>query len=83
MEALSKAENIVSDYRHIALTLGRHPLALLHQRLAAMRFMPAAILNEFDTARLARGCGIVTVRRRPNPQTAWLSQPSRTTSQEL
>jgi DNA polymerase III alpha subunit len=32
MEAPSEAENIVADYRHLGLTLGRHPLALLRQR---------------------------------------------------
>jgi error-prone DNA polymerase len=65
MEAPSEAENIVADYRHLGLTLGRHPLALLRQRLAAMKFLPAEILNHFDNGRLARGCGIVTVRQRP------------------
>ncbi|MGX9773148.1 error-prone DNA polymerase [Janthinobacterium aestuarii] len=65
MEASSEAENIVADYRHLGLTLGRHPLALLRPRLAAMKFLPAEILNYFDNGRLARGCGIVTVRQRP------------------
>ncbi|MFM9433539.1 error-prone DNA polymerase [Janthinobacterium sp. CG_23.3] len=65
MEAPSEAENIVADYRHLGLTLGRHPLALLRSRLATLRFLPAEILNQFDNGRLARGCGIVTVRQRP------------------
>ena len=65
MDAPSEAENIVADYRHLGLTLGRHPLALLRPRLAAMKFLPAEILNYFDNGRLARGCGIVTVRQRP------------------
>ena len=65
MEAPGEAENIVADYRHLGLTLGRHPLALLRPRLAAMKFLPADILNQFDNGRLARGCGIVTVRQRP------------------
>lgn len=65
MEAPSEAENIVADYRHLGLTLGRHPLALLRHRLAPMKFLPAEILNQFDNGRLARGCGIVTVRQRP------------------
>ena len=65
MEAPSEAENIAADYRHLGLTLGRHPLALLRPRLAAMKLLPAEILNYFDNGRLARGCGIVTVRQRP------------------
>lgn len=65
IDAPSEAENIVADYHHLGLTLGRHPLALLRPRLAAMKFLPAKILNQFDNGRLARGCGIVTVRQRP------------------
>jgi error-prone DNA polymerase len=65
LEASSEAENIVADYHHLGLTLGRHPLCLLRARLAKMRFLPAEILNKFEDGRLARGCGIVTVRQRP------------------
>lgn len=64
-EAPSEAASIVADYRHLGLTLGRHPLALLRSRLGKMRFLPAEILNTFENDRLARGCGIVTVRQRP------------------
>jgi error-prone DNA polymerase len=55
----------VADYRHVGLTLGRHPLALLRERLNKMRFVPSDILNTFGAGQLARGCGIVTVRQRP------------------
>lgn len=61
----TEAEDIVADYRHIGLTLGRHPLALLRPRLYKMRFTPSEILNDFQDGQLARGCGIVTVRQRP------------------
>jgi error-prone DNA polymerase len=30
-----------------------------------MRLVPAEVLNHYDNGRLARGCGIVTVRQRP------------------
>jgi len=65
LTAPSEAEDIVADYHHVGLTLGRHPLALLRARLAKMNFLPADILNTFEDGRLARGCGIVTVRQRP------------------
>ncbi|MFC3109474.1 error-prone DNA polymerase [Undibacterium arcticum] len=65
MEAPSEAENIVADYRTVGLTLGRHPVALLRKALTAKRFLPAEILNSFEDGQLARGCGIVTVRQRP------------------
>jgi error-prone DNA polymerase len=62
----SEAEDIVGDYRSMGLTLGRHPLALLRPRLQAKRLMPAAVLQHYPNGRLARGCGIVTVRQRPD-----------------
>ena len=61
----TEADDIVADYRHVGLTLGRHPLALLRERLNKMRFVPSDILNTFSDGQLARGCGIVTVRQRP------------------
>lgn len=65
LDAPSEGENIVSDYRHLGLTLGRHPLALLRERLTKLRFIAAADLDTFGDGQLARGCGIVTVRQRP------------------
>ncbi|MGF6116353.1 DNA polymerase III alpha subunit [Janthinobacterium lividum] len=52
----TEADGIVADYRHVGLTLGRHPLALLRERLNKMRFMPSDILNTFSDGQLARGC---------------------------
>ena len=63
--APTEGENLVSDYRSLALTLGRHPLALLRNKLSAMRFASAAQLHDYPSGRLARACGIVTVRQRP------------------
>ncbi|MET3140033.1 error-prone DNA polymerase [Undibacterium sp. GrIS 1.2] len=61
----SEAQSIVADYRHTGLTLGRHPLSLLRDQLTSMRLMSSAVLNGYEDGRLARGCGIVTVRQRP------------------
>ena len=63
--APSEGEDIVGDYRAQGLTLGRHPLALLRERLLAQRFLPASTLMDFQNGQLARGCGLVTVRQRP------------------
>jgi error-prone DNA polymerase len=65
LTAPSEAENIVADYRHLGLTLGRHPLSLLRERLTKMRFIAAADLNTLSNGQLARASGIVTVRQRP------------------
>jgi error-prone DNA polymerase len=63
--APSEADDIVGDYRSMGLTLGRHPLALLRPQLLENRLMPASTLHTYGNGRLARGCGIVTVRQRP------------------
>ncbi|GLU35060.1 error-prone DNA polymerase [Trinickia caryophylli] len=62
----TEGQDIVGDYRAMGLTLGRHPLALLRPQLSKKRLMPAAMLQTFPNGRLARGCGIVTVRQRPD-----------------
>jgi error-prone DNA polymerase len=64
--APSEGEDIVGDYRSMGLTLGRHPLVLLRPQLNAKRLMPAATLQTYRNGRLARGCGIVTGRQRPD-----------------
>ncbi|TAL76558.1 MAG: error-prone DNA polymerase [Burkholderiaceae bacterium] len=62
----SEREHIMADYQALGLSLRRHPLALLRKALEARRFMCAATLyNDYPHKRLARACGIVTVRQRP------------------
>jgi error-prone DNA polymerase len=63
--APSEGHDILADYRSLGLTLGRHPLALLRPRLAARRFLAADALHACANGQLARGCGIVTMRQRP------------------
>ena len=65
LPAPTEAQDIVADYDSVGLTLGRHPLALLRPILLKQRFLPAEELNTFVTGQFARGCGIVTVRQRP------------------
>jgi error-prone DNA polymerase len=63
--APTEGQDLVADYRSLGLTLGRHPLALLRPRLAARRFLSAELLQRCGDGQLARGCGIVTMRQRP------------------
>lgn len=63
--APSEGEDIVADYNSMSLTLGRHPLSLLRPVLLEHRLVPAATLMTYRNGRLARGCGLVTVRQRP------------------
>ncbi|HDR9141222.1 TPA: error-prone DNA polymerase [Burkholderia vietnamiensis] len=61
-----EGQEIVSDYRAMGFSLGRHPLALLRDRLLEERLLPAAQLAALRNRQLARACGLVTVRQRPS-----------------
>jgi error-prone DNA polymerase len=65
LTAPTEAENIVADYASIGLTLGRHPLALLRERLTRMRIVTARTLKTLPHGRFARVAGIVTNRQHP------------------
>ncbi|MDX3905247.1 MAG: error-prone DNA polymerase [Pigmentiphaga sp.] len=65
LEAPNEADDIRADYETLKMTLRRHPLALLRDRLTRRGFMPAEVLKRYPDRRLARACGIVTVRQRP------------------
>lgn len=65
LAAPSEAEDTLSDYRALGLTLKRHPLALLRDELAAFKVQPASVLRTYPNGRLARASGLVTHRQRP------------------
>ena len=65
LPAAGEGEEVVWDYAATGLTLRRHPLAILRPQLAAMGWKTAAQLHDLPTGRLARACGIVTVRQQP------------------
>jgi error-prone DNA polymerase len=60
-----EGESIVADYASLGLTLGRHPLALLRQRLQRQRMLTAAELHTMPHGRVIRVTGLVTGRQRP------------------
>ncbi|MCB1889205.1 MAG: error-prone DNA polymerase, partial [Rhodocyclaceae bacterium] len=66
LPAASEGDELVADYAALGFTLGRHPLTLLRERLASLRFVPAGTLNDYPDRKLARGAGIVTCRQRPS-----------------
>jgi len=61
----TEAQDLVTDYQRLGFTLGRHPLALLRQTLTRLRFAQATTLAQSPQGRLARACGLVTMRQRP------------------
>ncbi len=62
----SEGEELVADYASTGLTLGRHPLALLRERLKRLRFVTAAELQNAPHGRPVHAAGIVTGRQRPD-----------------
>ena len=63
--APTEGQDIVADYAHTALTLRRHPLALLRDRFVAMQLVTAADVFAARPRQLVRATGIVTCRQRP------------------
>ena len=65
LPAAREGEDILFDYDATGLTLRRHPLALLRERLARSRILNAAQLRDLPHGRTVRACGLVTVRQQP------------------
>ncbi|TRZ89645.1 MAG: error-prone DNA polymerase [Rhodocyclaceae bacterium] len=68
----SEGQDLVADYASLRLTLGRHPLCLLREQLALLRYADAAQLHTLQSGRPARCAGIVTGRQRPDTATGTL-----------
>ncbi|MDP4607578.1 MAG: OB-fold nucleic acid binding domain-containing protein, partial [Burkholderiaceae bacterium] len=58
-------EHIALDYNSTALSLRGHPVALLRDYLSAQRIQSAQALQLWRNGRLAKACGLVTVRQKP------------------
>jgi error-prone DNA polymerase len=65
LAAPTEGEDLAADFRALGFTLGRHPLTLLRQQLARLRFVTAEELNRYPDRKLARAAGLVTCRQRP------------------
>jgi error-prone DNA polymerase len=62
----TEGQDIVADYRKLALTLRRHPLALLRDRLRRRRLATASEIASAPQGRIVRTAGIVIGRQRPD-----------------
>jgi error-prone DNA polymerase len=61
----TEAEDLLADYRSLGFTLGRHPMALLRERLTRVRIRTAEQLQDTASGSVVRVAGLVTVRQRP------------------
>jgi error-prone DNA polymerase len=63
---ITEGEEIVADYQSVGFTLGRHPLALLRERLSQRRVLTVRQwLDSCANGQFARVAGLVKVRQRP------------------
>jgi error-prone DNA polymerase len=62
----TEGQDIVADYHHTALTLRRHPLALLRDRFDARGYLSAEQIGRARDQQRVRTTGIVTCRQRPS-----------------
>jgi error-prone DNA polymerase len=65
LRAPREGQDIVADYGSVGLTLRRHPLALLRDKLRGRGVMPMQELWEHPSGRLVRTAGLVITRQRP------------------
>jgi error-prone DNA polymerase len=61
----TEGEQIIADYAALGLTLGRHPLALLRERLRAAALLSAGELAQAGNGARVRTAGLVLMRQRP------------------
>jgi error-prone DNA polymerase len=61
----SEGTDVVADYASLALTLRRHPLALLREQLSREGVLTAAAFDRLADKRPAHVAGLVTIRQRP------------------
>jgi error-prone DNA polymerase len=61
----TEGDEIVGDYASMGLTLRRHPLALLRERLKKGRIKSASEVAAARHGQIVRAAGIVTCRQRP------------------
>jgi DNA polymerase III alpha subunit len=65
LTAPTERQGITADYASLGLTLGRHPLALLRERLRHERILSAAELRALPHGRFVRTAGLVLLRQHP------------------
>jgi DNA-directed DNA polymerase III PolC len=65
LRAPREGQDIVADYGSTGLTLRRHPLALLRDRLRRRGIVPTQELWEHPNGKLVKTAGLVITRQRP------------------
>jgi error-prone DNA polymerase len=61
----TEGQNIVADYQSVGLTLERHPMHLLRDRLNRYSYCPAERLAELNSGQAISVAGLVITKQRP------------------
>jgi error-prone DNA polymerase len=61
----TEGQDIVADYQSLGLTLGRHPVQLLRQRLNRYRYLQAERIAGLPTGTVVGVAGLVITKQRP------------------
>jgi error-prone DNA polymerase len=62
----TEGEDIAADYRHVGVSLGRHPLILLRNKLEAAGISTAREVADLAAGARVRSAGLVITRQRPS-----------------
>jgi error-prone DNA polymerase len=61
----TEGQNIVADFKSLGLSLERHPIALLRERLDSLRYVRSKDLAAMPSGRKVRVAGLVITKQRP------------------
>ena len=66
LKAPTEGQEVLADYQHLGLSLRRHPLALLRDRLTSVGLQPAGEVLQFPNGAAVHAAGLVITRQRPS-----------------
>ena len=66
LKAPTEGQEVLADYRHLGLSLRRHPLALLRDRLTSVGLQTAGDVLQFPDGAMVHAAGLVITRQRPS-----------------
>ena len=66
LKAPTEGQEVLADYQHLGLSLRRHPLALLRDRLTSVGLQTAGEVLQLTNGAVVHAAGLVITRQRPS-----------------
>ena len=66
LKAPTEGQEVLADYQHLGLSLRRHPLALLRDRLTSVGLQTAGEVLQLSNGAVIHAAGLVITRQRPS-----------------